>query len=419
MARISALDEIDSALRHALQTELRLVDEAIVLPSASRSVESGAFKNVLISLSGSENGLDPAVLSEKWFDGLSLIKLPTSAVEHLFQNRKQALKKLTDAIPSELADDVTIGPDLLGDEEGRDLKKWEAGFSSPSDYAGIFSSSHSQAPQNGLTGMHRNHQAYYLVCKAGGGISAATFDARLRAALKDGATLDEALSEEGSPGAPALRRVSVAAARNRARILAMAANALGLQVHVDTISDGRSSADSCAREAIVGASVVTNSLRRSDDGNYIYSSGCVDAQLSSGLATLSNPADGLTVFLTDEGGLRTNVKNDASSTLPFTTPRLLSSNQAASCCAKDVKNGHPDEEWITTRFGWRQKELKNMTNKNLVPLSFWGSYDTSSWIATYGRELGVSRLANVKLTPECVAVSATEPAKLRAVLKKL
>ena len=50
MARVLGLEEVDSALRSAVSSALRLTDEAIVLPSASRSDESGAFKNVVFKL---------------------------------------------------------------------------------------------------------------------------------------------------------------------------------------------------------------------------------------------------------------------------------------------------------------------------------------------------------------------------------
>ena len=82
-------------------------------------------------------------------------------------------------------------------------------------------------------------KSYYLVCKAGAGLAGQTFHARLSAALKSGSTLDEALSDDGTPGAKALRRVAVAAKRNRCRILNIAAQSLGF-VCVDTIGDNAS-----------------------------------------------------------------------------------------------------------------------------------------------------------------------------------
>ena len=46
-------------------------------------------------------------------------------------------------------------------------------------------------------------------------------------ALKKGQTLEECLEKGGSPGPAALRRVSMAGSRNRARILELAGKALG------------------------------------------------------------------------------------------------------------------------------------------------------------------------------------------------
>ena len=75
--------------------------------------------------------------------------------------------------------------------------------------------------------MDRVHQTSYLVCKAGAGVAGATFHMRLVAALKKGMTLEDCLEKGTEPGPAALRRVSMAGSRNRARILELAAKALG------------------------------------------------------------------------------------------------------------------------------------------------------------------------------------------------
>ena len=109
---------------------------AIVLPTASRSKESGAFKNVVLRLSGTETDLNSEIFSPNWFAGVSAVVVPSAHAELLMRDaarRKTALAKLAACIPSEMADsDVQVGPKLDGDEDDRDVEGWVAGFDSPS-----------------------------------------------------------------------------------------------------------------------------------------------------------------------------------------------------------------------------------------------------------------------------------------------
>ena len=94
-----------------------------------------------------------------------------------------------------------------------------------------------RAPGPNCEGMERVHRTYYLAAKAGGGIAAQTFHARLTAALAAGSTLDDALDGNADPGPQALRRGGFAASRNRGRILLLAAKALGIDHAIDTLGD--------------------------------------------------------------------------------------------------------------------------------------------------------------------------------------
>ena len=80
MARVLGLEEVDGALRSAVASALRLTDEAIVLPSASRSDESGSFKNVVFRLRGDEPDLDPGVFECSLFTGLSAVAVEPKPV---------------------------------------------------------------------------------------------------------------------------------------------------------------------------------------------------------------------------------------------------------------------------------------------------------------------------------------------------
>ena len=104
MARVLGLEEVDSALRSAVSSALRLTDEAIVLPSASRSDESGSFKNVVFKLRGDEPDLNPGVFECQLFTGLSAVAVDAADAKRILSDRKGSADKLAAAIPSELAD---------------------------------------------------------------------------------------------------------------------------------------------------------------------------------------------------------------------------------------------------------------------------------------------------------------------------
>ena len=424
MARLLGLEEISSSLKQALASVLRLCDEATVLPSASRSSESGDFKNVAMKLSGSDPHVSPHLFSPAWFTGVTLVAVPAEVAEPLLREpskRAAALKRLVAAIPSEMADaEVQVGPELDGDESDRDKAGWTSGFDGPACTVGLFSARQSRAPEAGMSGMSRAHSAYFLVCKAGGGTAAATFHARLTNALRKGKTLDEALESGSDPGPAALRRVATAAQRNRARVLAMAATALGFHA-VDTLSDNASAPTAPSRGAIPLVDVSVNVLRKLPGvrSTWQYSAGCVDACVSQGLLTASNVAEGFVVFTLPNDEFKLNLRNEASSCVPFATPRLQGTREALSAAVEAHKRGegHPDAAFVAERFGWKSKALGQRVE--IEPPALWGAHASEQFLASWARELGLAACKAVRLAPEVVAISALEPSKLRAVVRSL
>lgn len=426
MARVFGLDEehCTAALRQALQNNLRLYDECIVLPQAHRSAESGGFKNVALRLSGTEPDLSGEVFSPNWFSGVSAALVDPKLAEALLKDpakRAAALKRLAAIVPSEMEGaDVTVGPDLDGDPQDRDLKPWVPGFDGPGCCVGLYSAAQSKSPEVGIQGLSRTHHVYFLVCKAGGGIAAQTFHARICASLSKGQSLDDCLASGNEPGAQALRRVSMAAQRNRGRILVMAAEALGFHT-IDTIGDNASPEGSQYRMAITQLNVHTNVLRKVEEagraGTYHYAAGCVDVQTSQGLVASSNVAEGFVVFTDSNGGYKINLKNGAHNTVPFATVRLQSNRdivtKAADLHKTHGERAHPDAEWIRERFAWKAKDF----GVDLEPPPLWGSHNSEEFVTAWGREIGVSSCRVVRLQPEVVAIAATEPARLRAAAK--
>ena len=414
---------MSTGLKSALGSTLRVYDEAVVLPQAHRSTESGGFKNVAMKLSGTEPDLSPELFSPNWFSGVSALQIPVEIAEQLIKDprkRAAALKKLVDAIPSEMEGaEVQVGPDLDGDEHDRDKSTWTAGFDSPGCCVGLYSAQQSRAPDSGVQGMHRTHNTYFLVCKAGGGAAAQTFHSRLVAALGSGQSLDECLKTGESPGPQALRRVSLAGQRNRARILAVAARAIGYE-SVDTISDNASVSGDPNRMAITALNVQVNVMRELTTGGWHYAAGCVDAASSQGLLSSSNIQEGFVAFTDSNAGFKINLRNPAYNCLPFGSFRLGNNRDAVMKAADSHKKAitgskaaHPDSQWARERFAWKAKAL----GVDIEPPPLWGTYGSEEFITAWGRELGISGCRVMRLQPEIVAISAVEPAKLRAAAK--
>ena len=450
MARLLALDECPVSLRNHLIRSLRPLDEAVLLPQAQRDDESGVYKNVTFRLAGDEPNVPMDIFSQSWFTGVSAIRIdvnkPAGARLREILNdptaRADALARLRDAIPAESADSsLQVGPKLDCDDSDRDTDDWIAGFDTSSSFVGVFLAEHSMAPEPGRRGMDRIHQETFLVCKAGAGLAGVTFHARLSAALRRGATLEECLEKGPEPGAAALRRVSMAGTRNRARILLLAAKALGLDL-IDTVPDQSSKAK--YRSAVTHVDVSSNVLRRVEDSPnrciYQYSTG-VDASVSHGLLSLSNASDGVLLLLSRTGEVRTSLKNDAWNTLPFASTRIISDKDALMEAIRahkaviahkrygkhrdddydnDEECAHPDHEFVKQTFAWKNKQLgSSRLVDDLEPLALWGSHDKEDYVARFSRELGIAACHMVRLRPFAVCVSGLDPSKLRAALRSI
>jgi len=425
---LAALDEADTSLKAALSGSLRIQDECVVLPQAHRSSESGSFKNVAMKLSGQEGELRADIFSPAWFSGVSALAVPANVAEPLLKDprrRASALSKLNAAIPSEMEGaDVQVGPSLDCDDHDRDVEPWDAGFDSPGCCVGLYSTQQSRAPDAGITGMHRLHNAYFLVCKAGGGLAAQTFHSRLASALGKGRSLDECLKDGNEPGPQALRRVSLAAQRNRARILEAAAKAIGFH-DCDSIGDNAAPPGHSYRMAIPTINVHINTLRELEGvatSSWQYTAGCVDGAISQGLLSSSNMQEGFLVFTDSNGGFKPNLRNPAYNCLPFATTRIASNRDVVMKAADAHKRAmeehtaaHPDSEWVRERFAWKAKQL----GVDLEPTALWGTYASEEFVTAWGRELGIASCRVMKLQPEAVCIAAVEPAKLRAAAKHI
>ncbi len=411
MARVLGLEDVATELRSAVSSSLRLMDEAIVLPSASRSDESGSFKNVVFKLRGDEAELNPGIFECQLFTGLSAVAVDAADAKRILADRKGSADRLAEAIPSELADaELAVGPALDGDAQDRDAKPWQCGLDGASSFVGVFSAEQLKPPLLGAVGMSRVHDTFYLVCRAGGGAAVSTFQARLTAALKSGKTLDQIFDADGPLGGGALRRAAAAGSRNRAMILAKAGALLGIDI--DSLNDSASAEGAPQRVAIPIVDVSANVLRK-DGACWQFSTAC-DSAVSTGLCSLSTATEGLVLFADKEGSLKVSATNEAGDCVPFATPRIKGPR---ALVMKAAEQRHPDAAFLDERFSWTEKQVGQRAK--VTPPSLWGSHAPESYLASWSRELGVAALQPLRLRPEAVAIASAEPSKLRAVAKKM
>ena len=432
MARIFAIDDVPKALKDSLLKALRPEDEAVLLPSAGLDATSGKYENIVFRFDATAKDVPTTAFSSSWGAGVSCIKVSGAWVDKILSDqshRHKCLQKLREVVESQTHDpDLNAGPHLNGDENDRDMAEWTAGFDGPACFVGLYSAEHSCAPDPTMRGRDRCHATNFLVVKAGAGHAADQFHSRFMTALKQGSSLAEIFAEGAGTNslAAGLRRVTRAGSRNRSRILMLASEALGAPM-IDSVPDQ----SSCGRyrAAVTAVDVGVNVLRkveeRKESKQYQYSTG-VDAAVSQGLLAMSNLSDGVVLFLSENGDVRQNLRNEAHASLPFSSPRLVSDRDLAAAVVKEYKTvskkqgGHAnvDHAFIHDRFAWKNRRFSE-TDADIEPLALWGSHDKECFFAKFARELGVSKCQVVRLRPMCVCVAGVESGKLRAALRSM
>ena len=427
MARLMTLDAVTVTLRNELLEVLTGEDEAILLPQAARSEETGAFKNIVFRLSGDAKDVNGSLFAPHWFDGVSVVRLSERQCVQVNRvlsdegSRRRVLGELQRAIPSELSDHtISVGPKLDCEADERDLEddQWVAGFDSSACFVGVYSAEHSKVPENGVGGMRRVHETHYLVCRAGAGQAAATFHARVLASCSNGLSLDNMFDSMEAPGPQALRRLSRAASRNRARILLKTSKILGIEIPSVPDNASRNLRD---REAVCDVDVSCNVLRKLDDtprSTWQYSTG-MDGVASKGLLTLSNAGDGVVLFLTNNSQTRIALRNESWACLPFGSKRVLGSQALSATLASahgKGASGHPDRDWIVGRFSWRNNPSLDEDGR-FEPFSLWGSHEPERFVQAFSRELGIADFQPIRLRPELVCCGGIESGKLRAIAR--
>ena len=179
-------------------------------------------------------------------------------------------------------------------------------------------------------------------------------------------TLEDCLERGTEPGPAALRRVSMAGSRNRARILELAGKALGFPM-LDTVPDQSSRGK--YRGAVTQVDVAVNSIRRIEDAQqptYQYTTS-VDAAVSQGLMSMSNAADGVVLMLSAGGEVRQTLRNEAHCSIPYSSRRLVKDGDLIVSVTKEHKDAirhgdwaHPDNEFVRDRFVWQNRTFEGL-----------------------------------------------------------
>lgn len=447
--------ENEAQLRGALIDALRVGDEAIMLPGASRSVSSLSFKNVVMTLGGDAPNAPFRAFSSDWNHGVSIVRVPTEAAERVLasvERRQDALRALVRAIPNELAGEGDVGPGL-DSVEARDVAgdAWTAGFDGSSCCCGLYSATEFRPTAGGSAGMTRAHKSYFLLAKAGAGRAAQQFHQRLGGLAASGQSLDTIFSGTGRALSDAhIQRVAAGGRRNRGRLILTAAEVLGLSPDVDSVPDHACCAEALRPTAILMTDSVSNTIERvsnstaTDGAMWRYYAGATATTASQGAASCSSVMEGFVLFLAPDvssGGAGTalRVRNVCHGAIPFGSRRVAPARDvltiavaahrkaALAGTAGGTAVAHPDGEWVQSRFGWKTatprrarptekgQDGKTVNVADVEPPQLWGSHapmEASTWTL----QLGMSGFRAVVLNPEIVALAGAEPSMLRAAI---
>ena len=329
MARIFAIDDVPKALKDSLAKALRPEDEAVLLPSADLDATSGKYENVVFRFDGSEKDVPHTVFSPAWGTGVSAIKVHGVWVDRILadpQHRQKCLAKLRELIDSQTADpDTVVGPHLDGDENDRDEVSGRRASTAPrASWASTRPSTRARPSRRSRarTGATRTQLPGV---KAGAGQAARP----VPLALHDGAQgrrvalgADPATGP-GPRGAPArdARRLAQPRAHPhaRGRGARRAHDRLGARPElVRPVPRGghrtsTSASTSCARSRTRTTRPCTSTPRASTPPSR---RGCIVASPTSPTAWCSSSPS-------ENGDVRQNLRNEAHSSLPFSSPRLV------------------------------------------------------------------------------------------------
>lgn len=459
MAQIHAFDdahdqlvgshEQTQAVRAALSHSLRSGDSAVLLPGASRSDGSLAYKNVVVSLDASAPAAPLDLLHDDWGHGVSVVRVPAEAAERALNPvyRPRALERLgkccRNALQLRADGDDCVGARLSCVPGGaRDVEgdNWEPGFDGSNCSVGLYSALETRRPTGGSEGMRRAFRSYFLVAKAGAGTAAQELSARISSLADGRLSLDEVFGVSGAhPEAlsPAdLERVVTCGRRNRARILHQAAQALGFQHEIETAPDHACcESNSAVNMAILLADAVTNVVERveanpvtDEPARWRYYAGCLSPYHSRGTVACSSPSDGYVLWLDAQNDAvsKTRVQNNAGGSTPFGSRRILGTVDALRCAVQGLQmgspaaasdeggsRGHPDSEWLAAHFMWDVGNNARVPASVLVPPQLWGTHEPLE-ASPWGHALGLGSLRALSLHPELVYMAGAEPAVLRS-----
>jgi hypothetical protein len=378
------------------------------------SPESGNLRNATLSFEDSASDVKMELFSENWHHGVSLCEIDSTRARRLLDSKPALLETLRKAVRCYASDqERDLGPSLNCDHSDRDLEDdcWDAGLDSPGSCAGLYSADCLSQPFD--SGISRRNTRYFLIVKAGAGRAARDFHMQLQAALKNNSFLSDALVGPTGIGEQKLRRIEMSARRNRARVLADMATALGAS-EVATAPDHASHASHVTlRCAVPTVDVKTNFLHQhSNAKTWMYLAGMAEGGSSGGLVTCKNTAGGFLLFAEQDGSLDIHLKNQLGNMTPFGTARTKSSLETLlkMSAAVTQHTPHEDDAWVRDRFAWTHSPQGTVLD--LIPMSLWGMHEEERQVEHSAVAMGTVGLRTLKCNPEAVVVPGIESAHM-------
>jgi len=383
------------------------------------SPESGNLRNTSLLFQDCAGDVKMELFSENWYHGVSLCEIDSPRAEQLLEDRPALLNNLREAVRCYTSDqEIDIGPPLNCDQSDRDLEddSWIAGLDTQGSCAGLYSADCvSQAFDDGI---RRRKTRYFLFVKAGAGRAARDFHMHLQAALKNTTSLLDALVGPDGVGEQKLRRIEMSARRNRARILADMAMALGFSELSTTPDHASHTSHVQLRCAIPTVDVKTNFFKQqSNTKQWLYSAGMADGGSAGGLVACSNTAGGFRLFAEQDGSLDVHVKNQLGNLTPFGSVRTSSTLQALLKMSAAVTSAipHEDDVWVRNHFTWTRSSQSTVLDP--VPMSLWGMHEEEKQLHQHPVAMGTFGLRTLSCNPEAVIVPGIEGAHMAALVQ--
>lgn len=381
-------DANESVFQKTTCSNMRPQDRLYVLKGASRSFESGEYKNTLFDICPDTPGINPNLFSPHWYAGVSFIQICNKVgkiLEHESEIRKKFLQELKTKVECR---------DYRHEHSNRHTER-DHKLYTESSCLGLYRGY--QYPERSRNNLHREHIVYYIVCKSDAGLEAFDLSERVNALLEDAnvALRDVFGGGEGNINMSELRELSNLSRRRRCDMIktcvSCAYNALSEPHPTVEI-------DSNVKDVQYNRLDVVEDAHSS---RYLYYAGCA----------LRRPGEHCIIALGAASGFLISVQGDprraphaAEHAAPMGPPRLTTTRDAMknTRCLSET-----DRSWIQDHFIW-----DNMNGEGTcMPGCFGGMH--AQWHSPAA--MGADMSSCVHISPVAVLIASPDEARLMTV----